>query len=432
MQVILLARTKVRGEMRQPGELVMPDPPARGVEWVKAGCAAWPRDEAPTPATEADAAILAACQGAEWDAGDVPVLLLPRAPLVIGGDFRGAHSVASLPAHPAALLIQAGEAVALPPAGPLGPHGLRLPRPEGEPLADFMADAVDGDRFAAALGPPAERLWSGDGWDGRCTPAAETPAKLTREEVEAEPMPPMNLARVRALAAGSMPYGVSPPAGNAHNWPNLRQHSTRLWGLTRPDWRGCERVRYWRMPLDAVAAEEAAYMTAMRQTAGHRRRAALRVELFAALRSGAVVASAMDARDRSRQRVPVPLGWWGDTLMVVEWKRGASELRPSEPQADLPRFRDITLAPAGAAAPLRNVTADPSHEAPPRRKGGRPPKWDRVKIGNRLREIANTPDGLPSGGAELRDLVRRICAELTGEEPADSTLAEIMDDLELR
>lgn len=64
-------------------------------------------------------------------------------------------------------------------------------------------------------------------------------------------------------------------------------------------------------------------------------------------------------------------------------------------------------------------------------RGGRPPKFNRVKIGNRLRVIANGLDGLPDDPAELRELVRGIAAEVAGEEPAPSTLADIMKDLEL-
>ncbi|WP_421993963.1 hypothetical protein [Roseococcus sp.] len=65
-------------------------------------------------------------------------------------------------------------------------------------------------------------------------------------------------------------------------------------------------------------------------------------------------------------------------------------------------------------------------------RGGRPQKFDRMRINNRLREIANTPDGLPSDQADLRNLVRDIATGFAGEEPAPSTLADIMRDLDLR
>jgi hypothetical protein len=91
-----------------------------------------------------------------------------------------------------------------------------------------------------------------------------------------------------------------------------------------------------------------------------------------------------------------------------------------------------TPAPAAEPAPLTAPQAPPpAMPGGTTNRGGRPPKFNRVKIGNRLRVIANGLDGLPDDPAELRELVRGIAAEVAGEEPAPSTLADIMKDLEL-
>ena len=450
MDVILLAPATVGGEARQVGDRIPVT--RRDAGWQEAeallnrGLAMRaPEHELAAPSA-ADAAILAACAAAAWDVAGDKVLLLPRAPLPIAGDFRGVGRVARLPGALADLLLAAGEARELlpPPPDAVGPSGLRPPRADGEPLGDFIRDAIDNDPLALALAGPVEKpAWrSADEFD-----RSGAPAHLIRESLDAptdddsEPMPPLRLATARAHAAGFWPTGgVVLSHANAHNWPHLKVHAMRAWGLLRPDIAACRRVRGAGYDVGELARAEREYLARIGVRHGTHRRRALLVDLFEALRAGAFVAHAIHAESPDWTRISLPSRWWASSAMVVRWKAASAgrvaeaELAPRhEMHARYPHFRDIVLFPvvseAAQAAPSAPV--DISTRKP--RKGGRPEKWNRLKISAALtRHVSDDPNGIPEDMAERRELVRRICVKLYGEEPADSTLAEIMDDLELR
>lgn len=152
------------------------------------------------------------------------------------------------------------------------------------------------------------------------------------------------------------------------------------------------------------------------------------------LRGGALQAWGFIIGDAAASIRPFPAHAWHDVPAEqagdgqhLDWDTGRARLNGQDvillhvqrPAAVPERAEALPPAPASPGGPVVN-------------RGGRPPKFDRVKIANRLRDVANTPDGLPESAGEKRELVRRIATELAGEEPSDSTLAEIMKELELR
>jgi hypothetical protein len=309
-----------------------------------------------------------------------------------GRGQRPVGTVEDVPDDEAKDLIREGHAIAATP--PAAAHALPLPAGTGEPVGAYC-HRIGLRALAAAPLFPSD--WTLRGWHD------DAPTDAVRE-------------------------------------PRVRSVGRRLAGIGSSwvDGPG-ERVEW-------AKARVVTKLEKVRQAHAERRRHRLAAELFDRLRLGEWHAQGVLVAADAVEPRPVEPSRWAQPFMGLFGRQDGAALEPTARRGFTPSPPDaraiarLVLFPRPFAAPASSDFAAPprASESPEPvagggRKGGRPQRFNRVKISNELRRrVEKDPDGLPEAESDRRELVRDICERLFGEQPADSTLAEIMDDLELR